>query len=175
MAASDTLAEIHLEMSALDTDLEDLRDSVKSINKTYATVEDSLQMKWKQIRKLDTTERDLNKLQYLSELPNMFKDALTKFQNAADRDKDVNVFAEPVQYYSDYSDILTNYKQTKFMISLYGEIKSYISRIKTYLLAQLENLAQIDCEKSSQRISTDAKVITKFLLIFGEDRSSLKF
>ena len=141
MAASDTLAEIHLEMSALDTDLEDLRDSVKSINKTYATVEDSLQMKWKQIRKLDTTERDLNKLQYLSELPNMFKDALTKFQNAADRDKDVNVFAEPVQYYSDYSDILTNYKQTKFMISLYGEIKSYISRIKTYLLAQLENLA----------------------------------
>jgi chromosome segregation ATPase len=79
MAASDTLAEIHLEMSALDTDLEDLRDSVKSINKTYATVEDSLQMKWKQIRKLDTTERDLNKLQYLSELPNMFKDALTKF------------------------------------------------------------------------------------------------
>ena len=175
MAASDTLAEIHLEMSALDTDLEDLRDSVKSINKTYATVEDSLQMKWKQIRKLDTTERDLNKLQYLSELPNMFKDALTKFQNAADRDKDVNVFAEPVQYYSDYSDILTNYKQTKFMISLYGEIKSYISRIKTYLLAQLENLAQTDCEKSSQRISTDAKVITKFLLIFGEDRSSLKF
>ena len=125
MAASDTLAEIHLEMSALDTDLEDLRDSVKSINKTYATVEDSLQMKWKQIRKLETTERDLNKLQYLSELPNMFKDALTKFQNAADRDKDVNVFAEPVQYYSDYSDILTNYKQTKFMISLYGEIKSF--------------------------------------------------
>ena len=79
MAASDTLAEIHLEMSALDSDLEDLRNSVKSINKTYETVEDSLQMKWKQIRKLDTTERDLNKLQYLSELPNMFKDALTKF------------------------------------------------------------------------------------------------
>ena len=175
MAASDTLAEIHLEMSALDTDLEDLRNSVKSINKTYETVEDSLQMKWKQIRKLDTTERDLNKLQYLSELPNMFKDALTKFQNAADRDKDVNVFSEPVQYYSDYSDILTNYKQTKFMISLYGEIKSYISRIKTYLLAQLDNLAQTDCEKSSERISADAKTITKFLLIFGEDKSSLKF
>ena len=38
MAASDTLAEIHLEMSALDSDLEDLRNSVKSINKTYETV-----------------------------------------------------------------------------------------------------------------------------------------
>lgn len=134
MAASDTLAEIHTEMSALDDDLTDLRQSVKAINKNYVTVEDSLQMKWKQIRKLDTTEKDLNKLQYLSELPNLFKDALTKFQSQSDRDKDVNVFKEPVQYYSDYSDILTNYKQTKFMISLYGEIKSYIARIKTYLL-----------------------------------------
>ena len=79
MAASDTLAEIHLEMSALDSDLEDLRSSVKSINKTYETVEDSLQMKWKQIRKLDTMEKDLNKLKYLSELPLMFKKALADF------------------------------------------------------------------------------------------------
>ena len=47
MAASDTLAEIHTEMSMLDDDLDDLRDSVKSINKNYVTVEDSLQMKWK--------------------------------------------------------------------------------------------------------------------------------
>ena len=96
MAASDTLAEIHTEMSALDDDLADLRASVKAINKNYATVEDSLQMKWKQIRKLDSTEKDLNKLQYLSELPNMFKDALTKFQGQSDREKDVRVFSEPI-------------------------------------------------------------------------------
>ena len=42
MAASDTLNEIHAEMSNLDNDLADLRDSVKSINKNYVTVEDSL-------------------------------------------------------------------------------------------------------------------------------------
>ena len=105
----------------------------------------------------------------------MFKDALTKFQSQTDREKDVKLFAAPVQYYSDYSDILTNYKQTKFMISLYGEIKSYIARIKTYLLAQLETLASSDCMKSSEVISEEAKTTTRYLLIFGDDKTNLKY
>ena len=141
MAASDTLSELHQQMSALDTDLDDLKGSISSINSNYGTLEDSMSMKWKQIRKLDTMEKDLNKLKYLSELPLMFKKALADFQSQPEGEKDASVFAEPTRYYSDYSDILTDYKQTKFMISLYGEIKSYISRIKTHLNKQLELLA----------------------------------
>jgi len=60
----------------------------------------------------------------------------------------VIIFQEPTQYYCDYSDILADYKQTKFMISLYGEIKSYISRIKTHLNKQLDLLALPSCVKS---------------------------
>ena len=66
-------------MSALDTDLDDLKGSISSINSNYGTLEDSMSMKWKQIRKLDTMEKDLNKLKYLSELPLMFKKALADF------------------------------------------------------------------------------------------------
>lgn len=33
-----------------------------------------------------------------------------------------------------------DYKQTKFMLSLYGEIKSYVERIKSLLNKQLEKL-----------------------------------
>ena len=50
------------------------------------------------------------------------------------------VFKEPTQYYSDYSDILTDYKQTKFMLSLYGEIKSYVERIKSLLNKAIDTL-----------------------------------
>ena len=133
MAASDTLSQLHKQMSALDGDLADLKSSVSKINGNYGALEGAMAMKWKEIRKLDTMEKDLNKLKYLSELPNMFKRALTEYQAQAETAKDASVFAEPTQYYCDYSDILTDYKQTKFMIQLYGEIKSYISRIKTYL------------------------------------------
>ena len=150
MAASDTLSELHTQMSNLDTDLADLKTSVSSINSNYGTLEDSMSMKWKQIRKLDTMEKDLNKLKYLSELPLMFKKALADYQAQPETEKDASVFREPTQYYSDYSDILTDYKQTKFMISLYGEIKSYISRIKTHLNKQLELLAAQSCQKQPE-------------------------
>jgi len=56
-------------MSALDTDLADLKGSISKINGDYGALEDTMAMKWKQIRKLDTMEKDLNKLKYLSELP----------------------------------------------------------------------------------------------------------
>jgi hypothetical protein len=66
-------------MSALDGDLSDLKKSISSINTNYCVLEDSMEMKWKQIRKLDTMERDLNKFKNLSELPLLFKNALTDF------------------------------------------------------------------------------------------------
>ena len=80
MKASDTLSELHTQMSALDGDLVDLKKSISSINTNYGALEDSMGMKWKQIRKLDTMEKDLNKFKNLSELPLLFKNALADFQ-----------------------------------------------------------------------------------------------
>ena len=79
-------------MSALDTDLKELKTSISVINLNYGTMEDSMSMKWKQIRKLDTMEKDLNKLKYLSELPLMFKKALADYQAQPDGEKDASVF-----------------------------------------------------------------------------------
>ena len=165
-------------MSALDTDLADLKGSIGKINGDYGALEDSMAMKWKQIRKLDTMEKDLNKLKYLSELPQMFKKALADYQAQPETQKDASVFEEPTRYYSDYSDILTDYKQTKFMVSLYGEIKSYIQRIKTHLNKQLEQLSAANSlslgSKSRKEVSAEVKMLVRFLLVFSDDRAHLK-
>jgi len=63
----------------------------------------------------------------------MFKTAITKFESG-----DITVFNESVVCYKNYSDVLLGYKNTKFIISLYGEIKSYIARIKQLLSKKLE-------------------------------------
>jgi len=47
------------------------------------------------------------------------------------------------------------------MISLYGEIKSYIARIKTLLTKQLDNFESIN--------EQEIKTIISYLLILGED------
>jgi len=58
----------------------------------------------------------------------MFKTAITKFDSG-----DVTVFNDSVICYKNYSDVLLGYKNTKFIVSLYGEIKSYIARIRQVL------------------------------------------
>ncbi len=129
-------------MTDLDSDLLQLKDSLTKVNSSYGKVESSLKVKWREVVKLDTMEKDLNKLKYLSELPNLFKNALTQYQTQVSKDGEgeLAVFKEPTQYYSDYNDILTDYKQTKFMLSLYGEIKSYVERIKSLLNKALDTL-----------------------------------
>ncbi len=51
----------------------------------------------------------MNKLKYLSELPNMFKLAINKYEA---KQESVEVFKEPIRYFDDYSDVLHHYKQT---------------------------------------------------------------
>ncbi len=58
----------------------------------------------------------------------MFNTAITKFDNG-----DVTVFNDSVICYKNYSDVLLGYKNTKFIVSLYGEIKSYIARLRQLL------------------------------------------
>lgn len=71
-------------MSEIDSELVHLKSNLSKINGSYAEVDNTLKFKWKEIKKLDTLERDLNKLKYLSELPNMFKLAIQKFESKCD-------------------------------------------------------------------------------------------
>lgn len=60
-------------MGEIDQELSNLKNNLTQINGSYAEIDNTLKFKWKEIKKLDTLERDLNKLKHLSELPNMFK------------------------------------------------------------------------------------------------------
>lgn len=108
-------------MSEIDSELIHLKQNLSSINGSYAEIDNSLKLKWKEIKKLDLLERDLNKLRFLSELPNMFKQAIAAFElENEDRKKNptkvgssgIEAFKEPIRYFEDYSDVLSNYKQT---------------------------------------------------------------
>ncbi len=96
-------------MSKIDTELGSLRTSLSKINGSYAEIDNTLKFKWKEIKKLDILEKDLNKLRYLSELPQMFKSSIEKFES---KSMGVEAFKEPISYYENYSDVLDHYKQT---------------------------------------------------------------
>jgi len=68
-------------MGEIDNELVNLRQNLSRINGSYAEIDNTLKFKWKEIKKLDTLERDMNKLKYLSELPNMFKQAIARYES----------------------------------------------------------------------------------------------
>ena len=112
--------------------------------------------------------KDLDKLKYLSELPEMFKGALEEYnkepekviQGSEDRieSKDLEaVFGKTLGLYEEYSDILLVYKKTKFMQDLYNDIKTYVQKVKAILTSELEkiknqDLVFIESESSMHKI-----------------------
>ena len=86
-------------MGDIDQELVNLRQNLSKINGAYAEVDNTLKFKWKEIKKLDSLENDLGKLKHLSELPNMFKQAIQKYES---KEKGVDAFQETIKYFDDY-------------------------------------------------------------------------
>ena len=75
MGATDLTRDINtsLSSSSICGDLDELKGCLQSINKHHNEVDSALKLKLKKIQKLDILRKDLDKLRYLSELPDMFK------------------------------------------------------------------------------------------------------
>lgn len=134
-------------------DLDQLKGHLKSINEKHSHVESKLKLKLKQIKKLDVLQKDLDKLKYLNELPEMLKEAINTYERTKkdlqrptgasqpsgesdDCSKIIDVkqvFGQTLQIYQDYSGVLIVHKKTKFMHDLYQDIKQHIQKVKVIL------------------------------------------
>ena len=60
------------------------------------------------------------------------------------------------------------------MINLYSEIKNYVVRIKTLLSKALEQYLQTSSETADTISEEEPKLIIKYLIVLGEEKSHLK-
>ena len=60
--ATETIRLIKSKSTTLETDLADLKNSVDSLNTAYGKLDDALYYKFKEIKRLDALEHDLNKV-----------------------------------------------------------------------------------------------------------------
>jgi len=56
------------------------------------------------------------------------------------------------------------------MLSLYGEIKSYVERIKSLLNKALDGLVNGKPSKDDTKTTEEARLLAQYLLVLGEDR-----
>lgn len=84
ISATDIVKSIKNNMNELDVELESLKSSITKINSSYSNVDNRLKLKWKEIRRLDTIEKNLHKLKNLRDLPDAFREAVDKYEENSD-------------------------------------------------------------------------------------------
>ena len=62
ISATDIVKSIKNNMNELDVELDSLKDSITKINSSYGKFDNKLKLKLKEIRRLDTIEKNLHKL-----------------------------------------------------------------------------------------------------------------
>jgi len=99
ISATDIVTSIKNNMTELDEELESLKGSITKINSSYSHIDNKLKYKWKEIRRLDTLEKDLQKLKNLRELPESFKNAIEAYEQDSES---IAVLEVPIKEYIDY-------------------------------------------------------------------------
>ena len=135
ISATDIVKSIKNNMNELDVELDSLKESISKINTSYENIDDKLKYKWKEIRRLDTLQTDLNRLKDLRELPDTFKEAISQYENNSDS---IEILEDPIKQYIDFKDVLENFKDSSFMSNLYEEISNNVAKVKNYLRRDIE-------------------------------------
>lgn len=109
ISATDTVKSVKKKIDAMEEELSKLKTSVGKINESYEKINERVGYKWKEIHKLDIIEKDLDKLQFLRELPNILKNALNSYEPGK---SSIEVFKQPLKQYLQSSELLEQYKLT---------------------------------------------------------------
>jgi len=109
ISATDTVKSVKKKIDAMEEELAKLKSSVGKIGSSYEKINGKLENKWKEIRRLDSIESDLDKLQFLRELPNILKVALKDYETGKHT---IEIFKAPLKQYLRSADLLEQYKST---------------------------------------------------------------
>ena len=109
ISATDTVKSVKKKIDAMEEELAKLKNSVGRIGSSYEKINGRLEQKWKEIRRLDSIESDLDKLQFLRELPNILKVALNDYDTGK---HSIEIFKSPLKQYLRSADLLEQYKAT---------------------------------------------------------------
>ena len=115
ISATDTVKSVKKKIDAMEEELGKLKTSVSKIGGSYDKVNIRLEQKWKEIRRLDAIERDLDELQFLRELPSILKNALLTYETGKHAS---DVFKVPLKHYLQSAELLEQYKSTVFFAYL---------------------------------------------------------
>ena len=116
IAATDTVKTIRTKVDGMANELEKLRKNILNMNNLYENIDDKMAYNWNELRKLDVMQKDLDKLNFLRDLPRIINEAIKDFQSKM---VSISVFREPIKKYLRSSHLLEKYKNTVHILYIH--------------------------------------------------------
>jgi len=162
----DTVKKMKDDIEKVDEKLKTLEDSINKINDSALKIDDNLKVKRNEIQKLDTINRDLQRLRILCELPKVSKYDLLEYKKIVTPKtilSNVNfddLFVQTIDHYSVCGRELLRFQNEPLIKPIYNDSIGNINDISN-ILWNLQN--------SSSLSESNLRKVTKKLVVVAKD------
>lgn len=171
ISSIDTVRQMKDNICMVDDKLKVLEKSMDKISQLALKIDSTFSVKRKEIQKLDTINKDLEKLKNLCEFPNILQQDIKYYKMVTENNKvspDIEqCFNKSVAFYEQCYNTLLELKDEPLIAPIYKDSIDKVETIRSTLKAAQAQLNKNKCYSSILRN------ITKKLLIITDDQVSV--
>ena len=135
VSATETINTIKSSLVGFEKDLLNLQGKVRNLVSNFNTINSSVDGKLKQTEEIYKIKKDLKRLKFISDLPNVLEKQLNLYLN--DQDKDIKLLEKSLNYYQKCKEFLKIHKDNNLVKDIYKRTSELIYKYRSYITDEM--------------------------------------
>ena len=131
VSATETINTIKSSLINFENDLLNLQGKVQNLVLNFNKINSPLEGKLKETEEIYKVKKDLKRLKFINDLPNILEKQLNEYRN--DPDKKLTTLEKSLTYYEKCKEFLKIHKDNNLVKDIYSRTKDLIYNYKTYI------------------------------------------
>ena len=128
VSATETINSIKFSLTDFESNLMTLQDKIGKLVTSFNKVNDKIEPFIKKADNVYSLKRDLKRLKFINDLPNILEQAYSSYQKS--ENKDISTFEKPLLYYQKCKDFLSLHKEHSLVSDVYNKSQELIYKYK---------------------------------------------
>ena len=158
VSASETINTIKSSLINFENDLLNLQGKVKNLVNNFNKINSPLEGKLKETEEIYKVKKDLKRLKFINDLPNILERQLNLYKN--DPEKKLITLEKSLVYYEKCKEFIKIHKDNTLVKDIYNRTKDLIYNYKTYITDQMNvpEFNEFEIEKFEKCLSLLVKI-----------------
>lgn len=165
VSATETINTIKSSLVGFEKDLLNLQGKVQNLVSNFNSINSSVDGKLKQTEEIYKIKKDLKRLKFISDLPNILEKQLALYLN--DQDKNIKLLEKSLNYYQKCKEFLKIHKDNNLVKDIYKRTSELIYKYKSYITDEM-NIPEFN-EFHREKFETCLSLLVKI----NEDKTDL--